>query len=158
VHFDIITATHDRKAVGALCPIKNASVHRVGGGTRFDKYLLPFKGAAIGHKLAQTHEYLFSWSVMASYGTLAALSVRRNARLPLLVTLADQRLSWYERLFLRLIIGQADQVYASLPEQGRKIASLERRMQERRSLGEGDVFANQIRFAYSTFLTKLHKQ
>jgi UDP-glucose 4-epimerase len=157
MHFDIVTAMHVPEAKHAPCPVPNATVHHVGWGNRFDKYLLPFWGAAIGHQLAKKHQYLFSWSVMASYGTLAALAVRRTARLPLLVTLADQRLSWYERLFLRLVIGQADQVYASLPEQGRRIASLTRRMQERRSLGEGDAFANQIRFAYSTILSKLLK-
>ncbi len=158
IHFDIVTAMHTVEAKGALCPVTNATVHHVGFGSPLDKYLLPVWGAQIGHELARTHHYLFSWSVMASYGTLAALAVRRTAKLPLLVTLADQRLSWYERLFLRLVVGQSDQVYASLPEQGRKIASLERRMKERRSLGHGDAFANQIRFAYSTILTKLLKE
>lgn len=158
MQFDIVTAMHSPEAKNATCPVPNATVHHVGWGSRFDKYLLPVWGAAIGHRLAAKHSYLFSWSVMASYGTLAALSVRRTAKLPLLVTLADQRLSWYERLFLRLVIGQADQVYASLPEQGRRIASLTRRMQERRSLGEGDAFANQVRFAYSTLLTKILKK
>jgi UDP-glucose 4-epimerase len=159
VHFDIVTAMHAPEAKNATCPVPNATVHHVGSGTLFDKYLLPFQGAAIGHQLAKKYQYLFSWSVMASYGTLAALSVRRAAGLPLLVTLADQRLSWYERLFLRLVVGSADQVYASLPEQGRKIASLERRMRERRSLGEGDAFANQIRFAYASVLREvLRKQ
>ncbi len=157
VHFDIVTAMHAPEAKGAECPVKNATVHRVGRGNRFDKFLLPFQGASIGHRLAREHDYLFSWSVMASYGTLAALAVRRRASLPLLVTLADQRLSWYERLFLSLVVGQADQVYASLPEQGRKIASLERRMKERRSLGDGDAFANQIRFAYSSVLAAVMK-
>ncbi len=157
IQFDIVTAMHVPEAKDAHCPVANATVHHVGWGTPFDKYFLPFWGATLGHTLAQKHDYLFSWSVMASYGTLAALSVRRNAKLPLLVTLADQRLSWYERLFLRLVIGQADQVYASLPEQGRKIVSLEKRMRDRRSLGEGDAFANQIRFAYSSILSKLLK-
>lgn len=153
IHFDIVTALHAPAARHATSPVGNATVHHVGWGTRFDKYLLPFRGAALGRALAKKHRYLFSWSVMASYGTLAALSVRRRASLPLLVTLADQRLSWYERLFLRLVVGGADQVYASLPEQGRKIASLEKRMRERRSLGEGDAFANQMRFAYSAMLS-----
>ncbi|HYF28807.1 MAG TPA: NAD-dependent epimerase/dehydratase family protein [Candidatus Paceibacterota bacterium] len=158
VEFDIVTAMHTPEASGTATFGSNARVYHVGWGTRFDKYLLPFWGAAIGHRLAKEHDYLFSWSVMASYGTLAALAVRRRATLPLLVTLADQRLSWYERLFLRLVMGQADQVYASLPEQSRTIASLARRMRDRRSLGEGDAFANQIRFAYGSFLAKLQQE
>jgi UDP-glucose 4-epimerase len=158
VHFDIITAAHSPEAKNATCPFSNATIHRIGWGTRFDKYLLPILGREKAFELARKNEYLFTWSVMASYGTLPALAIRHGMLVPLLVTLADQRLSWYERLFLRLVIGGADQVYASLPEQGRKIASLESRMKERRSLGEGDAFANQIRFAYSAELQKLMRE
>lgn len=152
IHFDIVTAAHTKAAIGMSSPVANATIHRIGSGNFFDKYLLALRGAGVGRRLAREHDYLFSWSIMASYGTLAALSVRRAANLPLLVTLADQQLTLHERLFLRLVIGRADQVYASLPEQGNKVASLERRMKERRSLGEGDAFANQIRFAYSSIL------
>lgn len=154
VHFDIVTALHAKEARQATCPVENATVHCVGVGNRFDKFLLPILGARKGHELAQKYDYLFLWSVMASYGTLPALAVRRNDNIPLLVTLADQRLSWYERLFLRIVIRRADQVYASLPEQGSRIASLETRMRVRKSLGAGDAFANQIRFAYNNFLSK----
>lgn len=152
VTFDIVTALHAPEAKGAACPAANAMVHRVGFGMPFDKFLLPFLGGMLGRKLAQEHEYLFSWSVMASYGTLAALSVRRDRKLPLLVTLADQSLGWHERMFLRLVMGSADQVYATLPEQGKKLGSLEARMRSRRTLGVGDAFANQIRFAYGQML------
>jgi UDP-glucose 4-epimerase len=154
IQFDIVTARHGKDAGGGVCPAANATIHRVGFGTKFDKYLLPFLGGAAGRTLAKKHEYLFSWSVMASYGTLAALSVRRKRNLPLLVTLADQSLSWYELLFLRFVTGKVDQVYASSKWQGKKLSSLESRMRARKSLGEGDAFANQIRFAYSGFLAK----
>jgi len=154
IHFDIVTAAHTKEAMGELCPITNAAVHRVGWGTPFDKFLLPLLGGSKGRELAKKHQYLFSWSIMASYGTLAAISVRRSRSVPLLVTLADQGLSWYELLFLRLVTGKADQVYASSTWQGKKLASLEGRMHARKSLGKGDAFANQIRFAYSTFLSK----
>lgn len=153
VQFDIVTTLYSSKAKGAVCPAPNATVHRVGWGTPFDKLLLPILGGGVASKLARTHSYLFSWSVMASYGTLAALSVRRDHKLPLLVTLADQRLGWHERLFLRLILGGTDQVHTSTPEQGRTLGSLARRMSERRTLGAGDAFANQIRFAYSVILS-----
>lgn len=156
VQFDIVTTLFAKSAKEAACPVANATVHRVGFGTSFDKFLLPFLGAQMGRKLAREHEYLFSWSVMASYGTLAALSTRRDRKLPLLVTLADQALSFHERVFLRLIIGKADQVYTSKVEQGKKLGSLESRMRERHTLGEGDAFANQIRFAYAQILNRKH--
>ena len=53
---------------------------------------------------------------------------------------------------------QTDQVYTSTPEQGQKLISLEKRMRARKSLGAGDSFANQIRFAYSAILRKLDKK
>lgn len=154
MHFDIVTALHSREAEHTPFPVPNATVHHVGFGTTFDKFLLSILGAHKGHELTQKHDYLFAWSIMASYGTIPAISVRRRKKIPLLITLADQRLSWYELLFLRLVIDDADQVYASLPEQGRKITSLKTRMQVQKSLGAGNAFANQMRFAYSSFLTK----
>ena len=154
VHFDIITAVHTKEALGVPCIVANGTVYRVGFGNRFDKFLLPILGIREALRLANKHKYLFSWSIMASYGTLPALAVRRGKLIPLLVTLADQDLSWYERLFLRLILSQTDQVYTSTPEQGQKLISLEKRMRARKSLGAGDSFANQIRFAYSAILRK----
>jgi hypothetical protein len=154
IQFDIITAAHTKDALHIPSKLANASVYRVGYGNRFDKYLLPIFGIREALGLAHKHKYLFCWSIMASYGTLPALAVRKSKRIPLLVTLADQSLSWYERLFIRLILSQTDQVYTSIPEQGRKIISLEKRMRARKSLGTGDTFANQIRFAYSAILRR----
>lgn len=154
VHFDIITAAQQKSAFDAPAVASNVSVHRIGFGNRFDKYLLPLLGRKKALELANQHSYLFAWSLMASYGALPALAVRRKNLTPLLVTLADQTLSWYERLFLRFILRTADQVYASLPDQQSKLASLEDRMRGWKSLGAGDAFANQIRFAYSAILRK----
>src|SRR3990167_10177358 len=115
VHFDIITAAHAKEALDIPCIVANGTVYRVGFGNRFDKFLLPFFGTHKALSLAEKHKYLFSWSIMASYGTLPALIVRNGKLVPLLVTLADQDLSWYERLFLRLILSQTDQVHTSTP-------------------------------------------
>lgn len=158
ITFDIVTAAHTKEALGTECAIPNARVHRVGLGSRFDKYLLPFLGRREAIRLAREHRYLFLWSIMASYGTLPALSLRRRNGIPLLITLADQALSWYERLFLRLVLAHSDQVYASVREQAKKLVSLEKRMRARKSLGGGDAFANQIRFAYSAILQKMCEQ
>lgn len=157
IHFDIVTAAHAKEALGVPCIVSNGTVHRVGFGTRFDKYLLPFWGTYKAIQLANRHHYLFSWSIMASYGTLPALLIRKGKLIPLLVTLADQSLSWYEVLFLHLVLSHTDQVYTSIPEQGEKLISLEARMRARKSLGAGDSFANQIRFAYSTILRNLNR-
>jgi len=152
--FDIVTALYSRDAFGVECSAKNATIHRVGFGTPFDKYLLPLLGAHKGRALMREHQYLFGWSLMASYGAVAALFARRTKEVPLLVTLADQQLGLHERVFLRFLLGKADQVYASTTEQKQKLQSLEKRMGMRKSLGAGDAFANQIRFAYAQILSQ----
>ncbi len=152
--FDIVTALYSRDAIGVECNAKNATIHRVGFGTPFDKFLLPILGARKGRELMRTHQYLFGWSLMASYGAVAALFARRTKEVPLLVTLADQSLSLHERIFLRFLLGKADQIYASTTEQKQKLQSLEKRMSTRKSLGAGDAFANQIRFTYAQILTQ----
>lgn len=152
VTFDIITAAHTKGAFSVPCVLPNGVVHRIGFGTSFDKFLLPFLGRRKAFELVEQHRYLFTWSLMASYGALPALAVRRHKLVPLLITLADQHISWQERLFLRFVLKHTDQVYSSTPEQGQRLPSLERRIKARRSLGEGDAFANQVRFAYSAIL------
>ncbi len=158
MHFDIVTAMHTKEALDIPCVVPNCTVYRVGFGNRFDKFLLPFLGTRKAAELASRHRYLFSWSIMASYGTIPALLIKKGKLIPLLVTLADQDLSWYEVLFLRLVLSNTDQVYTSTPEQGQRLISLEERMHARKSLGEGDAFANQIRFAYSTILRNLNRK
>lgn len=155
VQFDIITAACTKTALAMSAPVPNCTVYRIGSGTRFDKYALPFLGIRTALGLARTHRYAFFWSILASYGTFPALVVRKRKRIPLLITLADQTLSWYERLFVRVALSQSDAVYASTTDQSRTLASLESRMRARTTLGEGDPFMNQIRFAYSSILQKI---
>lgn len=148
VQFDVVTTVHDRKAARAPSPLSNVLVHRVGRGTVFDKFLLPILGTKKARMLAKKNNYLFAWSLMASYGAVAALRVRRAAGLPLLVTLADQRITWYVRAFLSLVLREADQVYASMPHHEQYVG----KSTFRRSMGEGDAFANQLRYAYAEIL------
>lgn len=155
VHFDIVTTKYHPESEKAVCPVGNATIYRVGRGAPSDKFLLPFLGYRVAKKLHAKHAYLFTWSLMASYGALAALFLKRFAEVPLLVTLADQRLedvSFFTKLILRSIVRRADQVYASDFSQEKSASHLSNRMRLRASMGEGDAFANQIRFAYTNFL------
>lgn len=154
VHFDVVTAALSKHSKDALCPAENATVHRVGWGTGFDKYLLPILGARKASKLMQQHRYLFSWALMASYAGFAALFTRRASSVPLLVTLADQKMTWYAKFLLPRFMRGADQVYASESNKD----SLPKRMSAQKSLGTGDAFANQVRFAYEGFLREQLKK
>lgn len=156
VRFDVITTKFSKEgATDDSSPSENVFIHRVGNGTPFDKYLLPFAGAKVAKKLQTEHVYMFKWALFASYGALAALLSRNAKKTPLLITLADQKLGnipWYIRLVLGRILDKADQVYATDTQEAQTAVSLSRRTTLVRSIGSGDAFANQVRFAYSNFL------
>jgi UDP-glucose 4-epimerase len=154
LQFDVVTTRFAPGVKAVETPFANVTVHRVGRGTRLDKYLLPFDGSDVGAELRKTHRYLFAWSLMASYAGLAGIYFKRKSGLPLLITLADQRLdrlSFFSRLVLRYIFKGADQVYAigtSQEAQARRTGGELRSS----SIGEGDAFANQLRYSYAELL------
>lgn len=156
VQFDVVTSAFSRDSKNVPAPVPNARVYRVGRGRKSDKYFLPIAGYAMAKRLSAEHQYLFAWSLMASYGALAAIFFKRTAKLPLLITLADQNiadLSPLKRLFLRLILTDADQVYGS-EAQEKQAVSVSSRETLRHSMGEGDAFANQFRFIYASVIRK----
>lgn len=161
VHFDVVTTKYHPASETAVCPVGNATIYRVGYGRPSDKFLLPILGFSKAKELHAKHHYLFSWSLMASYGGLAALMLKQVSNLPLLVTLADQSLSdvpFLTRMLLRLLLRRADQVYASEFSQEKDASRVSHRIKLRSSMGEGDAFANQIRFAYAGFVRARLKQ
>lgn len=157
VQFDVITAAFAPGAHASECPVRNATIYRVGRGRPSDKYLLPFLGLRTAHALHRTHRYLFAWALMASYAALAGVFLKRTTRVPLLVTLADQdlaRVSLWKRAALRFVLTDADQVYGG-DSQESHAGIIAERTTLRRSIGDGDAFANTLRFAYSSFLAQL---
>ncbi len=155
VHFDIVTTVYSQNAKSAVCPVDNATVYRVGFGNPLDKFLLPVLGYRVAKNLHTKHKYLFAWALMASYASLAALFLKRATGLPILLTLADQLFDdvpWHSRFAMSTILKGADQVYASERSQEKTASVIARRNHMRASMGEGDAFANQIRFAYSAFV------
>lgn len=157
VHFDVVASAFSPEAFSAACPVGNATVHRLGFGHWVDKYLLPVWGYRRASELHRKHRYVFAWSLMASYAALAGILLKRGSGLPLLITLADQDLSRvapWKKTFLKMALSDADQVYGADSMQERHAAGFTSRRALRRSMGEGDAFANQIRFAYSEFLRK----
>ena len=155
VRFDIVTAAFSYQSKNVAAPFPNVDVYRIGRGSPSDKYLLPILGYWTARKLHSKHKYLFAWALMASYAAFAGIFLKRGAQLPLLITLADQdlsRASWLKRKFLAQVLSGADQIYSGDVEQEKDAAQLASRKTLRRSMGDGDAFANAIRFAYSNFL------
>lgn len=155
VQFDVVTSVFDAAARNARPPAPNANVYRVGFGSALDKYLLPFWGFFTARNLYRKHSYIFAWSIFASYAALAAIFLKHATGAPLLITLADQDLeevSAWKRWLLRRLLTDADQVYGVEPKHERGAARLAGRAHLRTSMGEGDAFANQVRFAYANIL------
>ncbi len=154
VHFDVITAAFSPEAKAAPSPLPNVSVYRLGNGKWYDKYLLPFYGARQAKKLLKNTTYVFGWALMASYAALAAVPLRKKTGLPILISLADQkleRLPFYYRLLLSLILKNADQVSIASGEQ----ESYASRLKLNASNRLGDVFVNQLRFVYNSILKEV---
>lgn len=156
VHFDVVTT----KFIGdandeSLLP--NLSLYRTGFGSPLDKFLLPILGVAKGLSLYRTHRYLFTWSLMASYAALAGSLLKTAVGSPHLVTLADQSLANtppINRAVLSLLMSQSDQVYGTHGAQEKEAIAASGRTLPRNTLGEGDAFANALRFAYADIVRK----
>ncbi len=159
VRFDIVTAVFSRGAERSALVLPNVRIYRVGLGRSFDKYLLPVLGYRKARALHKKHSYLFAWSLMASYAGLAGVALKRATRLPLLITLADQDLqdvSPFARLILKVILTDADQVYGAASQEIHA-ARLTVGKALRHSMGEGDAFANQLRYSYAEILQRQQK-
>lgn len=157
VHFDVVTTrfTKDSSALKSLAP--NVTLHRVGVGMSLDKFLLPVLGIFVGYSLAKERRYFFTWALMASYGGLAGLLLKGVLRTPFLITLADQNLddlSMLQRSLFSIMLSRADQVYGSHGAQEVAATRSTGRVLPRNTLGEGDAFANALRYAYADIVRK----
>ncbi|OQB19207.1 MAG: UDP-glucose 4-epimerase [Parcubacteria group bacterium ADurb.Bin192] len=155
VHFDVITSAFSADALRAGSPLSNVTVHKIGRGKKTDKYFLPWYGPRKAKELMARHQYLFTWSIMASYAALAGIVFRRQSHMPLLISLADQKLEkvpWHLRLLLNTILKNADQISASSGHQLHYAANVASSARLTASNRTGDVFANQIRFVYNAIL------
>lgn len=155
VSFDVITARFTKAAGVVAAP--NITLHSIGFGNVFDKFLLPILGPLKALSLRKKNKYLFAWSLMASYAALAGIVFKNLVRAPLLITLADQSLDdlpFLHRFFLSIVLSQADQVYGTHGSQEKDAMRAAGAALPRNSLGEGDAFANALRYAYADIVRR----
>jgi len=96
----------------------NVTIHRVGMGNTFDKYLLPVLGLLKARSLAREHSYIFVWSVMASYAGLAGMLYRKLSKGSLhFVTLDDREVvgkrPLIHRMVTRMVLAGSQGTYVS---------------------------------------------
>ena len=159
IHFDVITTQNNTQAETISLP-SNMTLHRVGNGTSSDKYRLMKLGKDKAIELANTHRYMFAWSIMASYASIAATWFRQTSTLPLLISIADHRLDQLSLPFqflVRSILSSADQISTSSSEQEKDISRMDPNILLTNSNRNGDAFANQIRFIYNQCLEKTNR-
>lgn len=161
VQFDVVTTRFSRDALHTPSPASNITLHRIGFGTTLDKLLLPLLGPFVGLRLWGKHRYLFAWGLMASYASLAGLSFKGIVKAPFLITLADQNiddLAPLKLMFFSLLLSSADQVYGTHGAQEAHAMRVSGATLPRNSLGEGDAFANALRFAYAGIIRRFQEK
>jgi len=163
-HFHIVT-TKFQSGLRSIEEKGKDTIYRIGFGNRLDKFLLPIFGALRARSLSKTHRYQFVWSIMASYGGLAAFFFRLfgGRDVSMLVTLDPDEVRRVKgktiRPFIyRAVLGSADSLYVSDPETEKDIKLLapDRPISVMASDSRG--FMNQVRVAYARLLNQKQKK
>ncbi|MBI2055401.1 MAG: GDP-mannose 4,6-dehydratase [Candidatus Sungbacteria bacterium] len=137
--FHIVT-TKFKKGRPAFEKIGNNFIHRVGWGSGADKYLLPVVGAFRALKLHRRHNYRFVWSIMASYGGLAA-----------------RLLKVLDRDVNVLLMSHQTENYKGQPIKS-KLAGAVASVADSTVLGGGTAFMSQVRRAYADILNRRQRK
>lgn len=137
----------------------NIHVYRIGEGKNIDKLSLMWNGHKMGLELAEKINFAFVWSVMGSYGTLPALRIKYKLKLPLLITLGDQKIKGVLNVkywLLRLFSNMSDQIStnSALEVESNRSSNLEWLKNINKN---GNVFVNAFRFAYNVIFTNIVK-
>lgn len=118
--FHVIT-TKSRSGLGEFEKIENNFIYRLGTNNFFNKCFFPIRGALKARDLNKEHKYRFVWSIMASYGGLAAVILKMiNKRVNFLLsfdkTEREGRGFIKSKLFFpiyKIIFKKADSIYIS---------------------------------------------
>jgi UDP-glucuronate decarboxylase len=159
--FFIIT-TKFRKGMKDIETFGKDTIHRVGFGTPWDKYLLPVLGFFRAQKLHQTHQFRFVWSVMASYGALAAIAFKTiHSDLMYLLTFDSSeafRAQNKRYMFLlplyKMIFRKADSVFVSDLSVERAAKLLHQDSAVIVQDADTKNFMNQVRYRYAQLINK----
>lgn len=118
-HFEMVTA-RIKPGLASREQIGNVTVHRVGFGKAFDKYLLPILGVIKALRVAPAKHVPIVWPMMASFGGFTALIytwIRPKTKMMLTLQEGDppeyilKRVGAFKPLFLR-IFKRADAIQA----------------------------------------------
>ena len=163
--FHIITVKA-RKKQKSFEKINNNYVYYVGSGNILGKYLFPVRGYIKAKSLSKNNKFRFAWSIMASYGALAAVIFKKsNKNINLLVSFnkseLDDRKAIKTKLFtplIKLILKKADSVYLSDIELEKKAHFFDLNSEIKVINNDGKGFVDQVRRSYTHLLNKQEKK
>jgi hypothetical protein len=158
--FHIITA-RQTKNLPAFEQVANNYIHRVGFGTKYDKYLLPLLGPKKAHSLHRETPFRFVWSLMASYAGLAGVRFKeRVGDINFLVTFHSTEKvegKWREKVYKKVFVA-ADSIFlseASLEENTRLIHDTAPIAVASKS---HTAFMNQVRDSHAELINKKERK
>jgi len=153
--------TKSRRNLEYFAQIENNFIFRLGSGNVLGKYLFPIRAALLANKLSKKYNFRFAWSVMASYGGLAALILKMlNKKINFLLTFdktESEKHGFVRRILYlplyRMILKNADSIYLTDEETKQKAMTIS--AQSNMSLVQWDRdLAEKIRKNYSALLDK----
>ena len=152
--FHVVT-TRSRKDLTAFERQGINEIHRVGFGSRFDKYLLPVLGLMKARELHRTQDYTFIWSIMGSYAGIAARLLKLiDPNLVFFVTLDDTELKQsgiVRKSLYQFVLRGADTVYIA-GEVDAESELLKSIPQVSRRDGSAKSFMMRVRHTYADLL------
>jgi len=144
----------------------NTYIYRLGIGSRLDKYFLALGGAFAARKLNKKYNFKFVWSVMSSYGALAALLFKLMSKNVLLLMIFSQSeirgrgtiKSKLAGLMYKLALKRADTVFISDISLERNLKLIEPNTNFVVRQADNKSFVNQVRYTYAKLLNKQEKK
>lgn len=163
--FHVIT-TKTRKSQKDFESIGNNHVYYLGSGNVLGKYLFPIRGYLKALELSQKNKFRFAWSIMASYGALAAVLFKKNnSQINLLISFNQSELDSRGNLKSRVInpivkwiLKKADSVYLSDAALEKSANFFDKNSEIKVIDNDGKGFVDQIRRSYNHLLNKQEKK
>ncbi len=146
--------------------INNTHIYRLGFGGKFDKYFLALYGAFVARRLNKKYKFKFVWSVMSSYGALAAILFKLMFK-DILLLLIFSRSEIKGRgtlraklagLMYKLALKRADTVMLSDISLERNLKLIEPSADFIVRQADNKSFVNQVRYTYAKLLNKQEKK
>lgn len=158
--FYIITARHE-KELPAFEQVENNYIHRIGFGTKHDKFLLPFLGPKKAHSLHRETPFRFVWSLMASYAGLAGARFKNSVEdINFLVTFHGTekvRGKWRKKIYKK-VFAAADSVFLSDPSLEKNARLIHNAAPIAVQSKSFTAFMNQVRDSYAALINKKERK